>query len=280
MIDYHVHTVWSGDSTESVMRMCRAAVDRGLTEICFTEHADFEPTDGSYGAFDYEKCLSDINAARAVFAGRLVVRFGVEVDYQERYRSGIEEFLDGKEFDYVIGSAHYVNGVILEDHHRYFPGKTQDEAYNPYLENVLAVVETGWFDTLAHLDLCKRYGVRYFGPFDWQRYDPQVTAILRAVIDSGMTLEINTSGLRQSPADTYPSMGVLSRYLSLGGRNITVGSDAHSAEDIGKGIAQTIETLRSIGFETVDTFCRRRREAKAILGLMQALTCGKMTPDE
>ena len=264
MIDYHVHSDCSGDSSAPMLDLCRAAIDRGITSVCFTEHIDFEPTDSCYGAFDYARYISRIHEAKEAFAGALDIRCGVEVDFQGKFRSHIEGFLDGKDFDFVLGAAHYVDGVILEDHRRYFPGKTPLEAYAPYFDNTLAAVETGWFDGIAHLDLCKRYGVRYFGPFDWSPHRERIERILRAVIERGMALEINTSGLRQSPRDLYPCRGILDLYFSLGGRSITVGSDAHRVADVGVGIAEALEIARGIGFEDVATYSRRGRGVAGI----------------
>jgi len=265
VIDCHLHSDCSGDCTASMMDMCRAAVERGLKIICFTEHIDFEPTDVCYEQFDYDLYKSKIAEARGAFDGVLDIRCGIEVDFVTRYRSEIGEFLSRTEFDYVLGASHYVDGVILEDHELYFPGKTAEEAYAPFFENALAAVETGWFDTLAHLDLCKRYGVRYHGPFDWTPYREIIVRVLTAVISRGMSLEINTSGLRQSPEDMYPSRDLLRLYASLGGKLIALGSDAHKPEHVGAGMQTAIEVARELGFTSVSTYSARDRVAVSII---------------
>ena len=167
MIDCHMHSALSGDTETPFLDMCSAAINKGLTEICFTEHADFDPSDYNFGKFDYDRYKALIEQARELYSDRLSIFCGVEIDYQPKYEPQIRNFLRNKEFDYIIGSAHYVNGILLEEHERYFPGKTADEAYSPYFDNVLAAANAGCFDAIAHLDLCKRYGVRYFGRFDW-----------------------------------------------------------------------------------------------------------------
>ena len=216
--------------------MCARAIEIGITDITFTEHLDFCVTDVSFGAFDYSRWMDDLNAAREEFAGRLIIRRGVEVDYQERFRSQIEDYLGSHEFDYILGSAHYVNGVILEDHDDYFPGKSLRDAYIPYFDSVLSAVETGLFQTLAHVDFCKRHGSRYFGAFRLDDFHAEVESILKAAIARGMVIEINTSGLRQPPRETFPAEETLHLYRELGGREVVLGSDSHTVEQLGFGL--------------------------------------------
>lgn len=251
MIDSHVHSHCSGDCQTPMMDACRSAVSRGITDITFTDHLDFEPTDLCYGFFDYDLYKRRISEVWDAFAGQLTINCGIEVDYAVTYQSSIKEYLADKEFDYVLGAAHYVGDTILEDHAKYFPGKAVHEAYAPYFETALAAAQSGLFNALAHVDLCKRYGVLYYGPFDWSPYSDIIEQILRLVIEQGMALEINTSGLRQAPAETYPGRGILELYHALGGRIVTIGSDAHRAEDVGAGIVQASEMARDIGLAQV-----------------------------
>ena len=84
-MDYHLHSRDSVDSAESVARMCRRAVEIGLHEVCFTEHYDTDPYDPGYGFYDDVRYERRLAAAREKFAGRLVIRKGLEFDFQSRY---------------------------------------------------------------------------------------------------------------------------------------------------------------------------------------------------
>lgn len=158
MIDCHVHTNHSGDADSSLFEMCEKAVTIGIAEIGFADHLDFTPTDSCYQTFHYQNFMDDAARAREAFGDRLIIRTGLEVDYQVRYHDQIIEWLDGKSFDYLIGSAHYVDGILLEEHEKYFPGKTMLGAYSAFFDVAEALVRSGLFDVAAHLDLCKRYG--------------------------------------------------------------------------------------------------------------------------
>ncbi|MHB9038416.1 MAG: histidinol-phosphatase [Armatimonadota bacterium] len=268
MIDFHIHSQRSADASASMIEVCRAQLELGNTEICFTEHVDFDPTDLSYAYFDSDLYRAQFEHVREAFFGRINPAIGVEVCFQERYTRQCIEFVETSEYDYVLGSVHYVREVMMENHERYFSGKTPREAYEPYFESVLNMVETGIFDAVAHLDLCKRHGSKYFGAFRPQDFREQIERILQAVIERDMTLEINSSGLRQSPGEIYPSRTILEWYHAMGGRHITVGSDSHHVNQVGFGITEAINIVRSIGFDSLDTFRGRRRVKNDIPAVM------------
>jgi len=264
LIDYHLHSERSHDASGSVIDTCRAALELGLAEICFTEHVDFEPSDPCYGYFDYDLCRRQVEDAREAFAGKIDVRFGAEFDFQVKYASQIRDALEGTDFDYVTGAVHYIDGILLERHADYFPGKTAEQAYRPYFETSIALARTGLFDALAHMDLCKRHGVRYFGKFDPALFSGLMDETLAAVIENGMSLEVNSSGLRQTVRETYPGRLILDRYYALGGRNVTVGSDSHSLDNVGYGIREALELVKSVGFGEISTYRERARSGRAI----------------
>jgi histidinol-phosphatase (PHP family) len=198
------------------------------------------------------------------YSDSLAIRIALEVTYQASREEEIERFLRDKELDYVIGSVHLVEdgqewAMVSEEGRckRYFARRSMREAYRPYFAEVRRAVESGLFDFIGHLDLVKRYGVRYYGPFDLSLFATEVREILKLAVERGVGLEINTSGLRQAPHETYPGLEVLRWYRKLGGRILTVGSDAHSVEDLGKGITEALNLAREAGFETITLFEKR-----------------------
>ncbi|MCE5197882.1 MAG: histidinol-phosphatase HisJ family protein [Armatimonadota bacterium] len=264
MIDYHVHSVLSGDASQTILAACKSTLDVGVEELCFTEHADFHPSDPNFNCFDYQEIKRQVEEVKEKYGDRLIIRLGVEIDYQQEYDKEIREFLGGNEFDYVLGSIHYVSDIPLVDHPRLFTGRIPRDTYGPYFDAVLGMIETELFDTVAHLDVCKRHGVKYYGEFDPEPFAEQIRDILAAAIRREMTIEINTSGLHQSPHDTYPSRSILEEYRSIGGTNITVGSDSHHLEHVGSGIGCALALARDLGFDCVDTFNQRQRGKRTI----------------
>lgn len=241
LMDCHIHSNHSLDGHDTMEAMCQQAIRKGLGGVCFTEHLYLEREDESYGFFDYERYMANLEAVRRRFGDRLLIWSGIEISYQPYLETDIVAFLEDKTFDLVIGSVHYVDGEFvfgpLTD------SRSEEEAYSRYFEIVYRAAQANLFDVLGHLDVLKRSGVKRYGPFIYEQYARQIEAVLKAMIDTGTALEVNTSGLRQAPREPYPGLEVLQRYQELGGKRLTIGSDAHRASDVGRGIRETMECL-------------------------------------
>ncbi|CAN5803304.1 MAG: histidinol-phosphatase [Chloroflexota bacterium] len=259
MLDYHVHTTQSADCNTPMRLSCEAAIRAGVTEIAFTDHIEHEPADMGFGFYRYEQYLDDLERARGEFGDRLVILAGAEVDYNRGIQDDVERFLSNHEFDFVIGSVHYGDAgeIIFPE---YFDGRSLDDVFLAYFEEVHAAVETGWFDTIGHIDLPKRYAPLAVGEYVPSRYRDSLMAIFRSLINDGMSFEINTSGLRQAPRTSMPSAQIVALYASLGGKLVTIGSDSHVPETIGAGFERTYDMLELCGVHSVSRFRRRRRD--------------------
>lgn len=259
MFDYHVHTTQSADCATPILASCNAAIQGGITEIAFTDHIEHEPADMSYGFFDYSTYMADVRKARDRFGDQLLILSGAEVDFNTRIADDVEAFLSSHEFDFVIGSVHYgdLGDIIFPE---YFANRTIEDVMFSYLEQIHAAVETGWFDTIGHIDLPKRYAPLAAGEYVPLRFERELGKIFRSMIARDVTFEINTSGLRQAPKTSMPGPQIVALYSSLGGNAVTLGSDSHVPETIGADFDRTLAMLKLLGIEHVSTFRQRRRE--------------------
>ena len=253
--DYHIHTRLSGDNEQTVEALADAVIARGLDEICITEHVDFNPQDTCYGAFDPQKHRE--NGAYMASRG-ICCRLGAEIDYQPQYTPNIRSILAACDFDFVLGSSHYVDDLVIFDHDEYFEGKTEKEACERYFLALLECIRTGFFDGVAHFDLIKRWGSRFYGPFDPAPYMDIIEACLRELIDRHMSLELNSAGVRQDPGDFYPHRDILALYKSLGGELMTFGSDCHRPEHLALKQEEAYAYLRSLGFTRLCAYEKRK----------------------
>jgi histidinol-phosphatase (PHP family) len=263
-VDLHVHSTCSVDGVATIEDHARRADTLGLAEVGFCEHVDLDPRDGSYGFFDPERYDREIAAARAAVPS-VRLRQGVEITYQSGLEASLTAWLASHPWDYVIASVHLVDypdgwAIISEPGAMaaYFAGHSQEEAYGPYFAELLKAAESGLGDVLGHLDLVKRFGARQYGPLDPTTFQEEIREVLRAAARSGTGLEINTSGLRQSPGEPYPPLSVLRWFREVGGEVVTVGSDAHGADDLGSDIALALEMAQEAGFRAIATFEERR----------------------
>ena len=280
MIDYHHHSASSVDSDAPMRDICEEALRRGVTEIAFTEHVDFIPEEANTGYFQYDDYMEHIAACRREFGDDLAVLAAVEVDYCPDFEDDIARWLSGKQFDFIVGSVHYLRGLGNISEPRavdYFAGKTEREAYARYFDLVRRSSETGMWDSLGHIDLIKRYGTDHFGAFAPEAFTEMLEPILRTVVANGMALEVNASGLRQGPREPYPGPNTLEMYHSLGGERITIGSDSHTVRHVAIGLDEVLTHAMQAGFEKILTF-RDRTATEVAISEIAAGTAAEAMP--
>jgi histidinol-phosphatase (PHP family) len=240
-----VHSTFSIDGRSTISDICQSALRSGLEEIGFAEHMDFETEEPGYGFLNYQRYCSAIDEARKEFRGRLTVRKGVEVDYQSKHLETITQWLKGKEFDFTIGSVHFVNGKPIDLGN--IDEETLRSLYPSYCREVILSIRSGLFEVVGHFDLISSFCQI---PRDAKgRYVPNV---LGALVDSKVHLEVNSRGFREGRNDTVPGRGILRDFFKVGGRRVSVGSDAHSAELVGSGIKESLALIGKLEPKNVE----------------------------
>ena len=269
MFDNHTHTQYSGDippgKGSSVRELCLSAIACGLQGIAITDHFDIDGIrDGFFPPLDHEGIYRDILAAKEEFAGKLMVCHGIELGQATHMPAEAAEQLESYPYDIVLGSVHAVRGIIdFADTDIASLSKNEYiRLWEQYLEEMLATLEWGNIDVLTHITYPKRYylanGITEF-PNIKDRGREYFEPIIKSVISKGISLECNTSGLRQAMGECLPNRDLLSFYYELGGRDISIGSDAHHDYDVGKGINEATEMLKEIGFTHYATFASRKK---------------------
>ena len=256
LIDYHIHSNNSFDSKEAVSAICEAAIEKGINEICFTEHFAVKEGIKSYGFLNLKKYSDEIKECREVFKDKLIIRAGIEICEPHENEEELRAILENIPFDFILGSVHnfdYNVGLIA-----YMSSHSKEESYSRYFEEVNKVCTSPHIDVVAHLDLMKRYAFNTHGNYDFNEYKEKIEEVLKNIIKAGKGIEVNTSTLRGMVNETMPSIDILKMYYDLGGEIITVGSDAHKAEDVGADIKESIDVLKNIGFKNIYTFQNRQ----------------------
>lgn len=256
--DYQVHSYCSHDGRASIAEQCNRALALGLDEIGFSEHKDFDPDDPVVDYFDYDRYMREIGEAREAFGGALQIRAGVEIDYQAWFEDRIAQYLETHAFDFVIGSVHYVDRVMIMTP-EYNRARTRRDAYRDYFTAVRDSVASDLFDVIGHLEYANRRGIASWGSYDPDEFGEDLQAIFAVALETETILEINTAGLHQGVGITYPTRRTVAIYAAAGGREVSIGSDAHHPDQLGYACPEAVRIARSAGMESVCGWSDRRR---------------------
>jgi histidinol-phosphatase (PHP family) len=262
-LDSHVHTNLSPDSSVPIDVYAAIAVELGISEFAVTDHIDFDSRDPAYNYSTYADRERTVRAAAERWAAHgLAIRFGAELTYNTAWDAALRDHLAGHRYDFTIGSVHdWPDSPYIPSRVRTFAsGRSLDEVVAPYFAQVTAAARTGLFDTIGHLDVVKRYLYPVIPPAVLGERSDLFEPALRALIDSGTALEVNTSGLRHAVGETYPAPSVVARFRELGGERVTVGSDAHQPDWFAYGLDRAYRIAADSGFDQV-SFRREPRDA-------------------
>ena len=259
IVDYHMHLRnGSGEiahETSAIDPFVESAREVGVDEIGFTEHIYYFKQTRSLWTVPYhtERCVYDLDAyVSAVVTARgrgLPVKLGLEVDYVPGREDETRELLAPYPWDYLLGSLHYIGSLGIDDEPRLVDAVGVEDAWRLYFETLAAAARSGLFDSLSHPDLIKIFGARA-ASFD---YGPVVAAIA----DSGVAVEVSTAGLHKPVHELYPHPEFLAACRALD-IPVTLASDAHTPDVVGRDFDRALELLRSAGYDTVTVFEQRR----------------------
>ena len=266
LTDSHMHTAFSSDSDTPMEEMIQAAIRKGLTSICITDHHDidfpqlFENLDFQLNTHSY---IDEFHRLKEIYGRQIDLRIGVELglmpDTGDKLRAYLNQF--GSEFDFVIGSTHLVNKMdpYLPEYYGGF--EREQDGFRRYFEENRKNLQTfDGMDSFGHYDYAVRYAPNkdlYYKPSD---YTDMIDYFLTSLIEKGIALELNTAGLKYGMKQANPHVDILKRYRELGGELLTIGADGHKPEHIGWDFKTAEIILREAGFEYYTIFRKRKPE--------------------
>ena len=239
MHDYHMHSHFCRHATGSLEEYARAAVARGMDEICFTPHI---PLPGFRPGFlgdrlrmareDFPRYLEELERTRARVP-ELTILSGIEADFIEGREEYVERFLASYPFDFVLMSIHFIRDWPEDQYVFGYDGDPRplERVYDDYLEAIRKGIRTGLYDCVAHFDVIKKPGRPLLAT-----HAAEVKELIASCVARGMSAEINTSGTRKEIGETYPSADIVALMVERG-LALTPGSDAHAPSQVGTGLA-------------------------------------------
>ena len=252
IFDSHMHTKFSADSQMAAVEAIDKANDLNLG-VVFTEHFDYGlELDGKKFSFDATEYMNEYKNFRGSS-----VRLGVEVGLRKFARSANEKFIAAADFDFVIGSIH-----LVDDFDIYYPdfyaGKDKATAYKKYFQQMAEEFSLADFDAAGHIDYICR-AAPYDNPeIDYATFAAEIDTVLKIIIERGKVLELNTRRFDKTRA-ALELVPVYKKYRELGGRFVTIGSDAHRVAAVGNYFERALTFAEELNLTPV-TFCERRLE--------------------
>ena len=256
--DCHMHTAISSDSDTPMEDMVRASIDAGLDTITFTEHMDWEfpETYDLDFTFEPDVYFTETDRVRKIYGNKVSILNGIELGLKNNMKRSYDCLLDAYDWDFVIGSTHLVDDV--DPYYADYWNNASEYAciqkyFNCVYENIIAFNN---FDSLGHLDYILRYAPARPSVYSYADFKDIIDSILRFIIKKDIALEVNTSGYK-SIGMPNPSRSIIERYVNLGGKLITIGSDAHAAKYVGYKYDELSKLLRAAGINEYAVYKNR-----------------------
>jgi histidinol-phosphatase (PHP family) len=259
LVDYHTHNELCKHADGTLEEYIQHAIKIGLKEIGLSDHSPM-PNNWDIEVRMYEEQFwteykPKVLALREKYKNQIIIKFAVEGDYYPGTEDWVRTFNGKNDFDYVIGSVHYLGEWGFDN--PLYVGKFNDvdidEVYVSYYNHIKQSAQFRLFDIIGHCDLVKKFGHR-----PTKNIEEILRETFKIVKKSDMAVEINTSGLRKPVKEQYPSEQIL-KIVSDYGIPLTLGSDAHTPTDVGRDFNIARQLVEKYGGGKISLFTQRQR---------------------
>lgn len=265
--DTHNHTChFSFDAEMSIYELITAANAKQLSAIAITEHYEIGFTDQIFDLDQYNKAFA---TWKDLSSGKVKLLMGVEFGYQRSLYSEVDKLASTLPFDQIILSNHLVDGQDIY-YYRECYKRPKNELYGEYIEAMAEMAELcNDYDIIGHYDYINRYNNHRNNQIYYEDCPKSFDHLFEVMIAKDKCLEINTRSIhkmkQRKSKEIMPDPAVIRRYLELGGKMISLGSDSHTANTLGIHFEETGEYLRSLGINEVYHFEKRKPIAESLI---------------
>jgi histidinol-phosphatase (PHP family) len=277
LTDYHVHLRPDEDgstaeryfTSSNVERYREAAEERGIEELGVAEHIHrFVQSLDVWQHPWYRYWARDDIDEYCDFVRGSGLKLGVEADFLPGREDRLQNLLEGRDWDYVVGSLHFLRDEALDLHGEadwqawdIWRGADPEKVWRSYFETLGEAARTGMFDILAHPDLVKVFAGRVPVPDgDLRRFYERA---MDGIAESDVAVEVSTAGLRKPAGEIYPAPAFLEMCLEAG-RPVALSSDAHLPEQLGFEYERALALLEGLGVSEIAVFDRRERRLEKV----------------
>ncbi len=245
IFDSHVHTMFSSDSDMKISDAISKANELNVGLI-LTEHLDQDYPDKNLFKLDIPNYFNNYSKYKN---NNLLL--GIELGLTLPSFNIINEKAKKFNYDFILGSVHAVYDEDIYIDYCKRNDLTEKEFFHNYLEFMLNVVtKYDCFDSLAHFDYPCRYTKFKNNEITLFHHNEILDKIFKILISKGKVIEINTRRLDND--DTIHNMiDIYNRYKELGGKYITLGSDAHNINDIATNFKNAFSITEQLGLKPI-----------------------------
>lgn len=264
-VDSHMHCKASEDSEMPITAIFSVALVKGLTAVAITDHVEL--VDYKKGAYDVACAQSWELMSKAAPPQGLRLLKGIELGEPCFDLPLAERILTSHPYDFVLASQHRLSDELPDyyfiDYSAWSDARVEAEMTR-YFKAVLDIVRWNGFDSLAHLTYPFRYLPEKWRSGDYRVFQTVIDEILGRLAENSKSLEINTSGIRKGLGVTSPDMPLIRRFYELGGRHITIGSDAHREREVGADLDAAALLAEQAGFDCLTMYIDRKPYSVAL----------------
>lgn len=255
LADYHVHSPFSADATEQeVEDIFKKAIKGNVKEVCITDHRDVKTpiNPGGKNEPNHTELRKIVSELQPKYPD-VIVKVGCEYSLHTKNAAELEWALKEHDLNFVIASVHATEEYVFSRQISQFGDDDHEAIHLNYLTTMYdGIKSTNAYSVVGHFDGIERYNKNY--PLDFIKHRDLLYALLQTLADNDKGIEINTAFLAMKRTYPHPRPELLKMFKEVGGKIITVGSDAHANEPIGYKFDMVPEYLKSLGFETYCTF--------------------------
>jgi histidinol-phosphatase (PHP family) len=255
LFDSHLHTIFSTDS-EMKFADLQAKSQQESCGIIITEHLDLNypvPDKFTFSVGDYFTAYESYRSKRLL----LGIEIGLRSDCLEKNRQVVSHH----PFDFVLGSIHVVNQHDLY-YAPYYEGRSKQAAYLDYFQAMIDCVKVyDFIDSLGHIDYIARYAPYSDPEVYYHEFSEAIDAVLISLAQQEVALEINTRRFAARQVIDY-LIPIYHRFHELGGKYVTLGSDAHQPEAVARHLADAWELAQTCNLQAIYYEDRQRKTMK------------------
>lgn len=269
LTDLHVHLRRDGPDTPAASaftpanaeRYSEVASERGIEYLGVSEHVYRfrQALEVWRHPFWVETAEDDLDVYCEFVRGETDLALGIEADFVAGREDRIANLLEGRGWDYVLGSVHFVGDRAIDMGGEWDIWRAEsdpEKVWRRYFETLAEAARSGLYDVISHPDLIKMWGPERPRPSRDPRFLYEVA--VEAIAESGLAIEVSTAGLRKPVAEIYPSPAFLAMSIEAG-CPVTLSSDAHTPNDLGYRYEEAVELIGSLGVEEIAVFEGRER---------------------